>query len=251
MNIPAQIPLLDIVVNYLFGLLCAFLVVLYIWNFTAFNVLSSIINFQWIGVLIFVFLPYLIGLIFSDYLFAFMLRLSVFSVKRPLNKIQQIIGIVIFGIKQKPDGRITLLSNSDLDNLIKKKIKNIFSVDIDKLSDASKRDFFYVVMRFVDNYSHGNIQKLERQTILTNVLSSTTLFLLLFLAANSIALFISIIYSLGHIPLLILIILELLALLLIRSLSIRFQRVLLFWWTNVWRSFIVVEAEVPAKGRRK
>jgi len=247
MNIPNQIPLLDIVVNYLFGLLCVLSGILYVWNFTAFDVLDFAVKLQWIGILLFILLPYLIGFLFSGVLFPFLLRLSVFSPKSPLNKFQMFVGATFLGIKQKPDGRVTFLSDSDLDNIIKKKVKKIFSLDVDKLNDTTKMELFYIIMRYIDNYSQGNTTRLERSYLLTNALSGTTLFLLLTLIINTIALFISFKYALGYIPLPLLITIEIIAIIMIRYLASRFQSNLLFWWKNVWRSFVIIEHELSTK----
>jgi len=251
MNIPNQIPFLDIVINYIFGLLCVLAGVLYIWNFTTLNILEFGVNLQWVGVLLFIFLPYLIGLILSGSLFAFMLRISVFSAKLPLNKIQMFLGSILFGIKQKPDGRTTFIGDSDLDNIIKKRIKKTFNLDVDKLSDTTKRELFYIIMRYLDNFAKGDINRLERLYLLTNILSSTTLFLLLLLAINTIALFYSLVYDLGIMSSTALISVELTTIIMIRFMANRFQSNLLFWWKNVWRSFIIVEGQIPIQERNK
>lgn len=248
MNIPNQFTLSDWVIFYLFGLITILIGNLYMWNFWGINILNIITGISLAEIIILIAFPYLIGQLFATMSFSYLLRLSVTSPIKPLNRLQKLIGKYLFGISTKPDSRLIPFEESEeLNNIVRHNIKETFSVDVDKINDKSKREIFYTTIRFIENYSDNKVIILERENVRTNLFASLVTASLIFIVLNTIAIIAKMVQGIGLLSLTQLIIIELSVVILLRRFGFMFQRTLLLWWKNVWRIFIALNAKTVSK----
>ena len=242
MKVPNQFTLRDWVNHYLFGIVTILILDLFFWNFSGIDLLRLIQISDVLEIIILLAIPYLIGQLFSGVLFSFLLRVSVNSPIKPISRFHRFVGKTIFGIETKQDGRLIPFADSDeLNKIATQKVKNVFSIDITKVDDKTKREVFYAIIRYIETNSEGGVTAVERDHIRTNLFASMITVLLILTVLSTIALVLKLVKGIGTLSLLHIILLDLVPIFLLRIFGKKFQASLLIWWKNVWRTFLAVK----------
>jgi hypothetical protein len=241
MKIPEQLSISDIIVYYVFGFLSIIFFILFYWSFSGQNWLDILINLQVIEVFLIIVIPYIVGLLFSGYMFRPLIKLAFGKDNQEKKKRDRILNILL-GINEKRDVRVALLEDDLLDKQIKRKIRKFYHLNYDEVPDKTKREMFYIVSRFNENYISGHVEKLIRLQMITNVLAGVIFINLLIFFVSIVAILLDVSNVVDNF----LDLYQLIAILLadifcIRYLSRRFCHYLRLWFRNVWRVFLVVE----------
>ena len=229
----------DLVNHFLFGLVILVISDLYAQNFGITSE-SYIFHFQdVVGTTVLFGTAYIIGQLFSGYLFSFMVRISLESPIKPLSRVEKAIGIIIFGIKQKKDLRINPFHNSeDLHNIAARKAYEVIGIDISKADDMTRYECFYIILNYVVDRSSLVKARIDRYNLRTNIMAATAGVCLYVAIVNIVAIIAKISTWTGTFPLTSLVIVQVLSMLLLRISSRKFQIRLFRWWKSVWRAFV-------------
>lgn len=238
MNVRAQLSLRQISIFVVFGILLLLIIGIYLSNFFDFDIFQEIQQMNVSIVLVYLITSIALGDMFSNASWRYLDSLLIAT---PKGIFQRVFGRFVLGILPEEDYRTTpYKDHKELKTKLTNKISEVFDIDFDTASEASKREIYFLVSRYVENNLSDKSFFTERFHIKANFYSAMLTLSLVALVFNSISLYFYIAYNEGNLNLWTLLGIEAVILIFVRYIGIHFKRRMIMWRDNVWRYFLVL-----------